>query len=128
MIYLRRDIHDLALQYALCVDEKAFTKELRRLSLDVRPPFMNPGACATCHHFTDKGGKNIAIITISHDPKRTREQHYALLVHEGVHIWQWHRELIGELEPGIEFEAYAIQNISQSLMIAFRDLTARKKR
>jgi hypothetical protein len=33
-----------------------------------------------------------------------------------VHIWQRYKEYIGEDSPGIEIEAYAIENISKTLM------------
>jgi hypothetical protein len=51
------------------------------------------------------------------------EQVYALLVHEAVHIWQDVKHRIGEDNPSSEFEAYAIQNISQELMLAYKLLT-----
>jgi hypothetical protein len=42
-----------------------------------------------------------------------------MLVHEAVHVWQFHCENIGEREPSIEFEAYSIQAVSQFLMEAY---------
>ena len=42
-----------------------------------------------------------------------------LLVHESMHIWQEVRRFIGEDNPSKEFEAYALQNISQTLVEEF---------
>jgi hypothetical protein len=44
-----------------------------------------------------------------------------LLVHEAVHVVQEYFRYIGEDNPGSEIEAYAIQNVSASLMNAYRD-------
>ena len=47
----------------------------------------------------------------------------ALLVHEAMHVWQDMREAMGEHKPAVEQEAYAIQNISQSLFEEYVRLT-----
>jgi hypothetical protein len=43
----------------------------------------------------------------------------ALLVHEAVHLWQYIKEDIGEHNPSKEFEAYAIQNLTQELLQSY---------
>lgn len=50
---------------------------------------------------------------------RSLQQVHALLVHEAVHLWQDARRVLGEKEPSAEFEAYAVQSISQRLMEAY---------
>jgi hypothetical protein len=42
-----------------------------------------------------------------------------LLVHEAVHVWQGMQDHIGESQSSKEEEAYAIQLISQELMVAY---------
>ncbi len=49
-----------------------------------------------------------------------------ILVHEAVHIWQKFSQRIGEHEPSGEFEAYAIQSISQRLISAYSEQTAKR--
>ena len=55
--------------------------------------------------------------------KHTGIEVACLLVHEAVHIWQRTCEDYGEHRPSAEFEAYAIQNISQQLMQSYREQT-----
>ena len=55
------------------------------------------------------------MICVSGTKEHTTAQVYALLVHEAVHMWQEARARIGEIAPSQEFEAYAIQALSQRL-------------
>ena len=125
MNLLNRDIHQLAMYYGVCSDEAVFKAEMKRLKIaEPSSPLKNGRAGATAHFLQNNAtGDEVVIVFIKIDPKFTREQHYALLVHEGAHIWQRHKELIGEDDPSDEFEAYALQRIPQSLMYEFRDLT-----
>lgn len=50
------------------------------------------------------------------------------LVHESVHVWQGYREFIGEAKPSDEFEAYSIQGIFSTLLLAFSQSRAGRKR
>ena len=116
----------LEAQYiGLCVNERQFHRELLKLKIKPRewPKFTNNNAHATTHFFENhKEHGRIAVVCITTSRSKTTEQIYALLVHEAVHIWQSERDFIGEDKPGHETEAYAIQNIAQALMVAFRDL------
>ncbi len=40
----------------------------------------------------------------------------SILAHEAVHVWRHIREKIGETDPSSEFEAYAVQSITQFLL------------
>ena len=103
---------------AICRDEKEFRKELLRLKLPRHewPNFMTKGGYATTHFLTNTPKGMICIVCLGSTVGKTRTQIDALLVHEAVHIWQKFVADIGEDHPGDEMEAYAIQNLSQSLM------------
>lgn len=49
------------------------------------------------------------------------------LVHESVHVWQYIRQVIGEDEPGIEMEAYGIENIARGLVSAYTSTQGKDK-
>ncbi len=76
---------------------------------------------ATTHFFEKGDGGLCAIVCIRPRTKdRSMIQLYALLVHEAVHIWQHILKEVGEHSPSSEFEAYAIQTLSQRLMEAYK--------
>lgn len=123
--WLSRSVHTLALKYGLCTNEAAFHEELRRFKITQKvEPTLNPHSSA-CTHFLESLELNVvcALIFMKLNPKHSREQHYSLLVHEAMHVWQRHLLLIGESKPSEEFEAYAIQAISQALMCSFLEQT-----
>jgi hypothetical protein len=106
---------------ALCMQEKAFVREMKKLGIDEPPPFMGKNGHATTHYFDNDKRGLICIVCIKHDRSKTREQIHALLAHEAVHVWQAFVEFINDKNPSSEMEAYAVQNIFQSLAIAYRD-------
>ena len=111
--------------YGLCYSEKEFHKELRRLEIarSEWPQFIgfgkNSSADATTHFLTLKNKNHAAIVCVGNSRGKSREQIYALLTHEAVHIWQYIKENLGEDDPSHEFEAYAIQAITQNLTTAY---------
>lgn len=126
-VWLDRNLLESPYYYGLCVTEKAFHAELKRLKIPKRkwPEYLkSTRAAATVHFFEKDGGQKLCCIVCAGQPKdRTMEEIYATLVHEAVHIWQQVKVVIGESCPGDEEEAYAIQRISLELMAAYRDLT-----
>lgn len=107
-------------QYTVCTTPDQFKRELDRMGwpLDDRPFWLkNETSHACCHTFHDKG---VALVCIRPALERDPIQVAGLLVHEAVHIWQWECKMIGEDEPSIELEAFAIQRISQGLMSEYR--------
>lgn len=134
LTYLRRDLYESPVFYALCTSEKAFYREMARLKVPPRQlgdwiPGLKDASTHTLKH--EKHGR-MAIVCVS--PRNFTDRYdgaklAALLTHEAVHVWQEMREHMGEANPSSEFEAYAIQRISQNLMAAYIDQTqpARKK-
>ena len=121
MTWLSRELITSPYYIGLCTDEKAFNADLKnmRIPKKERPEFLiNEYSNATVHFFENTDGKNCAIVCIhKKQPKKiTRAQIDCLLVHEAVHIWQRVKENIGERFPSLEFEAYSIQSIAQSLI------------
>lgn len=130
MKWLDRTLMESPYYYGLCLSEKDFRKELKRLNVpkDGWPKFVaTEQAHATAHFFESAGGEQSVIVTLGSAKGRSLAQIHALLVHEAVHIWQAIREHIGEKNPSSEFEAYSIQSISQALMQAFADAKKGKK-
>ena len=125
--YITRSLMTSPMNMALCLSEAAFHKEMRRLKVarTLWPEFVIEGANATAHFFIQDEAQEIAIICLKHEDRPFIEV-AGILVHEAVHIWQSIRECIRESEPSKEFEAYAIQNISYSLMSTYQQLTQKE--
>ncbi|MBT2299250.1 hypothetical protein J7E70_02120 [Variovorax paradoxus] len=109
--------------YTLCTTQGMFKRELRELALPPAdwPPFLKNGrANATVHYLEHTSGRRCALVCIPPSEHRDPLEVLGLLTHEAVHIWQAIREDIGEKEPSAEFEAYAIQRLSQELWGEYR--------
>lgn len=121
--YISRTLFTSPYHIGLCLDEAAFDREMRRLKVPKKewPDFVIGGAHATTHFFESNSGGLTTIVSIL-TKKRSIDEIHALLVHEAMHVWRAICEDIGEKEPSLEFEAYAMQNICQSLFAAYREL------
>lgn len=109
--------------YALCLDSKKFYAQLKAKGVDDPPLFISQGFNSATTHFFEGDFSWVCLVcmdlvkSLAHTPIEIA----GLLVHEAVHIWQKDCELRGEEEPSKEYEAYAIQIISQNLMWQYRD-------
>lgn len=114
----------------LCVNEKQFRAALRHLELprgQWPKNFVTPGAGATTWTF-EKDGGDVCCVVCFPLVKHSKISIHGLLVHEAVHVWQQARDtMIKEVRPISEFEAYAIQSISETLMDAYERESKRKK-
>lgn len=129
--WLDRSLFISPYYYRLCLTEKEFHKELKKLKLPKNkwPRFVKTDhSDATLHTFISSEGYLCAIITIRHCDDHSRPQIYAMMVHEATHLWRYIRENVGECEPSAEFEAYAIQSLSQRLMESYEYQTKKKGR
>ena len=102
----------------LALSEAEYFKAVRHLKINNPPPWLNEGADATTHTFSNLG-ERACVVSIGRWRGCDPVEIAGLLVHEAVHVWQEYAEAIGERHPGVEQEAYAIQAISQELMAEF---------
>jgi hypothetical protein len=65
----------------------------------------------------DKSGEAVILVCI-----------HSGAVHEAVHVWQFLCDHIGEKAPGIEMEAYGIENISRGLINAYTSTRGKGKK
>lgn len=93
---------------------------MKRLSVKDDPLPEYPTTDGRCSQFIEDG-KNCVLVTIAEriDKKRDRLGIVGLIVHEATHVWQYVRRDIGETEPSVEFEAYAMQSITTQLCDAY---------
>jgi len=106
----------------MVLSEKECHKAFRhcRLPKDKWGPWIKSDhADATMHWLDNPNGNLVCIVAVRVRPGLAGIQVASILVHEAVHIWQQFRHRIGEEHPSAEFEAYAIQTISQRLMEAY---------
>ncbi len=116
--WLDRQVHLLGPYVTLCLTDEAFTKALEHI--DVRwGASWAPSNGARTHIFTHDDGSPIGIVCIRDWAGKAPVSVACVLVHEAVHVWQAHAEYIGEHNPAHEQEAYAIQWISEELMMEF---------
>lgn len=102
--------------YGFCPDEAAWNREMKRFRL---VGLEYPDVAGGCTPIRNKvNGALVSIVTISNE-KRPAIQVVGLLVHEAMHVWRHIRKAIGERKPSMEFEAYAMQCISQNLIAAY---------
>ena len=104
--------------FTLCTTEQMFLDETSKLG------WRSTGAWAPenggrTHHGTNADGDPTCIVCVrgfeSHEPISNA----GILVHEAVHVFQRWCDEHGEVHPSSEFQAYAIQWISQELMNEF---------
>lgn len=120
MKWLNRDLI-VGPYLVLCTTEAQYHRVLRHCKVprDNWDNWVQAGCDATTHELTNGNGGHICVVCIADCSKKEGPQIAAMLVHEAVHVWQYHCRRIGEHSPSTEFEAYSIQAISQRLMYAF---------
>lgn len=123
--WLNRTLFEAPYCYRLCVSEKDFYSEMKRLGLPKSdwPAFLKTThANATTNFFQSKDGQFCAIVNLRKEDGLKRKKHEVdgLLIHEAMHIWRECRENLGEFAPSSELEAYAVQRIAQNLIWSWR--------
>jgi hypothetical protein len=106
---------ECAYRYALVTSEKELKSLLKKLRLP-QVEFCDDGALAQTHVFREEG---YCLVLLKEGLVLRAEEILGLLVHEAVHVWQFHCEWIGEDKPGTEAQAYGIQKIATELFKAY---------
>jgi hypothetical protein len=103
----------------LCPSEKAWDREIARLNgTQPWPDNANHGG-HTLLGVNDVTGQATILVAIGQGAERDAMEVILTLVHEAVHVWQFICNHIGEKAPGIEMEAYAIEEITRGLIEAY---------
>lgn len=121
--WLMRSLHQ-GPYLALARSKKEFVKAIRQLKVPQHTAgkwIANSHADATTHSFTNQDGNQCCVVCIRAEAERSPLEICGLLVHEAVHVFQQHCDWIGERQPSVEFEAYAIQCIAQRLIEAYSE-------
>jgi len=111
----------LGLDLYLCTSERMFTVLMNQM---LRPTSSRPDPWCpfgkACHHTVDFPGRLPAsVVCIDAHAARFADDPIlaaAVLVHEATHAKQRFMEVIGERSPSTEFEAYAMQNLTENLL------------
>lgn len=109
--------------YGFCPSEAAWKREMKRMKVKAEP---YPDSDARCTTFK-KDGKTCVIVSLGENAEvgHSRVEVAGLLCHEAVHVWQEVREAMNDPgQPSVEFEAYSMQAIFQSLYRAWLDTRA----
>jgi len=111
----------------LCTTEAEFLKELKRTKSPAPwPKWIEDDALATTHYIVTGKGNRATLVCMT-DKKLDGIPAASLLVHEAVHVVQEYFRHIGEDQPSIEMQAYAIQEVSGQLMFAYSDKLFKEK-
>lgn len=103
--------------FGFCPNEKAWDQQMKKWGRKTPYPTT---AAMTCV-FRNVKHKNMAVlVTLADDGHKDTDivNMFSLIAHEATHVWQFLCLEIGEDNPSIECEAYAIQNICRDLMAA----------
>jgi hypothetical protein len=113
-------------EYGLCLDSKEYIKLCAAFANDKKWAFLGNRDEARTHTLKDKDGYKHVIVCMAAKPKKDIDAVYSVISHEAVHVWQIIRTEIGEHKPGIEQEAYCIEQIATNLFESYRKQTGGK--
>ena len=104
--------------FTLCTTEQMFLDETSKLGWRNVATWA-PENGARTHYGTNEDGDPTCIVCVRNFEKHEPIPNAGVLVHEAVHVFQRWCDEHGETHPSSEFQAYAIQWISQELMTEF---------
>jgi hypothetical protein len=112
----------------LATSEAAFQRVLRYLKVPREKwlHWLDDNSLGCMHPLGTTSGRLACVVCVRLGEEEEGIAAATTLIHEAVHVWQAWRRRNGENEPSAEFEAYAIEAISRSLMKEYaRQLQAR---
>jgi hypothetical protein len=116
---LSRTIWSLPFELVLCASTQSYFRVCDDISLPKKYrtafPAIDGEAFTVREHnraYVDCMDTVLVVIRPCEDHAKIRSH----LVHEAVHVWQYHADLLGEDKPGAESMAYGIQNIYGQLI------------
>lgn len=116
------DLGFLLANVAYVPTRKVWDAEVKRLDLGGSVyPHDRDGftSDAYCTHWTSDDAYPTILITLADKVDRLpMTRVFALITHECMHAWRYIRQHIGEAEPSLEFEAYAMQRLVQDIVEA----------
>lgn len=104
---------------ALCLSEDEFLAAAKHCKIKFPEEWVTSGFGACAHHWLNDKSESVCVVCLNVDKCGSSLEIAGLLVHEAVHVWQRYCDSINEAKPGREQEAYAIQGISQELMMEY---------
>jgi hypothetical protein len=107
----------LPISLGFCPSKKAWKTLHKSLELTCDAPYPNTAGAMTRFE-TDKGPHLIVTLDDETDTSAAPYDVVGMLVHEGTHVWQHIKDIIGEDQPSKEFEAYSMQHIVSGLLRA----------
>lgn len=114
--WLSGSLQECSFKYKLVTSQKEFQSLLNSLKIGA-DAYCDEGALAQTYYYRDSG---VCLVCLKEGLSLPEVDVFGLLVHEAVHVWQFHCEYIGEDKPGNETEAYAIQKLAVELMRAYK--------
>ena len=102
---------------ALATNEKEFKRLLRSMDLETDAPWLRDKWNASAHWW-EQDSNMVCIVCIKMYRERDPIEVASLIAHEATHIWQVIERKIGG-DIGDEMEAYAIQNLCQTLFTEY---------
>ena len=125
--WLDRTLVGIALHLTLVTSEREFHRAMKHCKVpqsdwgDFAPEGVG-GRCVTL----EQGAKRTCIVIIPAVKGSTGIDYASRIVHEAMHVWRVVREVIGEFDPSLEFEAYSMENITRILFKEFARQTKGK--
>jgi hypothetical protein len=118
--------------YGFCPSETAWRRQMRAWKVRGTPYPGTSGCTFPFYDENDKGDETSGYleVLVTLDPPEDIAKDpimvIGLMAHEATHVWQEIRSHMQEQNPSSEFEAYAVQHITQELLSAFQKTRGRR--